>query len=577
MKTSKEKDTSRWYRFFEESVFQRSDTFDANKIASDPNWNLDRAELVEACKEMRVSELAPALLYAIFHGDVTFAGYLWRERGPFRAHLKHTGPGQFELNDKPYNIPADRIDLFAGVRNVDQLKAMIDLIAKTEVIGLLDGAGALFMYGQQHTVVSIARSIEFEGELPVLKGEFLSSPELMLTLIGESRGSKYRKSYDPILCWATPEMVKTYGDFLDPYVPVHGAKVAGEQMGFEAWRLAHEKAVAEGAIPPQCDGLTLACMATRDDERGQIVMQALGSKKLKHGIFEKEGLVLCHTSCRFLAEFERPTELDSQNYGAAKLFTERFVPLDMLTRHAHPNGKLGWPTENGFNRVNGGKELAFMKLGEDIHQALGPVLSSAQWKFILRGDWLKGPDILTAVKQFGLDNGGMIWKMDQETPGDLRALGYKFVPGTEVFLQDKKGETIWDRRNTDTTCVDISDIKTFCKRKDLSEYGVTWGKAMLEDTYELGLWPFKEARPELSDGIASLARKKSPMTDLSDAASMARITIRSAPVEECIKHAKQAKEWSLLAEIHGAEAMKPFVTEMPMQSRGRVFALELGV
>lgn len=577
MASKKDPNDSRGFSFFKESVYQRSDTFDANKIANEPNWNLDRAALVEACKEMRTGELAPALLYAVFHGDVTFTEYLWRERGPFRAHLKHTGPNQFELNEKPYRIPSDRPDLFAAVKHVEQLKEMIDLIGKTGITGLLDGAGALFLFGQKNFLVGLARSVEFEGDLPTLDREFLSSPELMVALNETAHGSRYRKSYDPILCWATPVMVESYGEYLDPFVPVHQAKVGDEQVSFPAWQKRHADARAEGIEPQKCNGLTLTCKATRNDAVGQIVMQACGSKKQKHGIFEKDGFVLCHTSSRFLAEFERPAVLDPENYAAARSFTDRYVPFDFLTLHAHPKGNLGWPTENGFHGVNGGKVLAFLNLGEEIHKSLGPLLSHDQWKFIMRGDWFRGQDIITAVKLFGLDNQGMLWKMEQETPGDLKALGYRFVPGTEVFLQDKKGETIWDRKYTDTTCVDITEIKTFCKRKDLNDFVRPWAISMLENTFEVGIWPFNGPKPPLSELIPNLARKKSPLIDLSDAASMARLLIKDAPIEECVKHAKKSGEWSLLADIHGAEALKPYVLEMPMASKGRVFTLELGV
>ena len=568
--------TESW-NFFKNSVYDRSEPFDARKIASDPNWNLDRAALVQACNGLRTSELAPALLYAVFHGDVTFTEYLWRERGPFKTHLKHTGPGQFELNDKPYKLPTDRQDLFAGIKQASQLKAMIDLIYKTEIKGLLDGAGALFLYGQKNTVVNIARRVKFKGELPVLSGEYLSSPELMVAMIEASHGCRYRKSYDPILCWASPDMLEAYAEFLDPYVPVHGAKIGDEQMSFDTWQKTHDEALAAGAEPTKCNSITLRCTATKNDLVGQIAMQAYGNMKQKHGVFEKEGHVLCHTSARFLAEFERPEVLETNNYAAARSFTEHYVPLDFLTLHAHPKGNLGWPTDIGFDESNGGKALRFMNLSKDIHKALGPVLSHDQWKFILKGDVIKGKDILTAVTVHGLNNQGMNWCFEQETPGELKELGFKCVPGTEVLLNSKTDGSAWDIRGSGRTSVDITEIKDFCKRKDLGSYGEPWAKSMLDDTYGLGLWPFKDPKPPLSDLIASLARKKSPLSDISDAAVIARFVITDSAIEECVKYAKKAREWSLLADIHGAEAMKPYVLEMPLASKGRVFSLELGV
>lgn len=578
MSSKKDPADSRGFNFFKESVYQRSDTFDANKIASDSSWNLDRAALVEACREMRTGELAPALLYAVFHGDVTFTEYLWRERGPFKTHLKHTGPGEFELNEKPYRLPSDRTDLFPGIRNVYQLKDMFDLIYKTEITGLLDGAGALFLRGQKHTVVNIARQVKFEGELPVLSREYLSSPELMVAMIDASHGCRYRKSYDPILCWATPEMVEAYGEYLDPYVPVHGAKVGGEAISFDAWQKTHADALVAGVEPQKCNSITLRCAATTNDVVGQIAMQAYGNKKLKHGIYEKEGHVLCHTSARFLAEFERPSLLETNNLNAAREFAFRYVPIDFLTLHAHPKGNLGWPTDNGYEELNGGKALGFMNLGEDIHKALGPILSHDQWKFILNGDVLKGDDIVTAVMVLGLSNEGMNWKFEQETPGELKKLGFKCVPGTEVLLHSRSDGSAWDIRGSGRTCVDLTEIKDYCKRKDLKDpLVIEWGKSMLEDTFSVGLWPFSDPKPPLSQLIPSLGRKKSPLTDLSDSASMARLLIKEAPIEECVKHAKKASEWSLLANIHGADAVKPYVHEMPLASKGRVFTLELGV
>ena len=562
---------------FKEWVYERSDPYAAARIPDDPYLHLDRVALVKACGDMPAEDLAPALLYAVFHGDEILTENLWRERGPFPADLVHLGPKQFELNGQPYILPQDRSNVFETVRNIDQLTSMFDLIDQAGITGLLDGAGALFLYGQQRAVTEIARAVGFEGDLPVLSDESLSDPELMMALSEKAHGRRLRESYDPILCWATPEMVETYGAFLDPFVPVHGAKVADEQMSFEAWQKRHEEAVLGGAEPPTCNSLTLTCKSTTNDALGQIVMQAFGSKKHKHGIFEKEGYLLCHTSCKFLAEFERSAVPDSMNYAAARSFTDRYVPFDLMTLNAHPKGNLNWPTDIGFHQSYGGKELAFMNLGEDIHQALGPVLSHNQWKFILKGDWLVGEDIVTAVKLFGLDNQGMIWRINRDTASDLKALGYRIVPNSEVFLQEKKGESIWERRGTGQTCVDITDIKKYCKRKDLNDFGLSWGKTMLDDAFALGIWPFKDAKPPLTGLIASLARKKNPLTDLSEAACIARFTIKDAPIEECVKHVSKASEWTLLAAIHGPEAMQPYLREMPLTSVGKVFSQELGL
>jgi hypothetical protein len=146
-----------------------------------------------------------------------------------------------------------------------------------------------------------------------------------------------------------------------------------------------------------------------------------------------------------------------------------------------------------------------------------------------------------------------------------------------VFLQDKKGVTLQDRLNSGATCVDLSKIKTHCRRTDINEYGIAWGRSMLQDTYEIGLWPFKEPKRPLSKLIPRLARTKEPTDDLTDMASIARVIIKDSPIEECVKHAKTAAEWTLLAYIHGPDAMQPYLREMPLTSRGKVFSQDLGL
>jgi hypothetical protein len=562
---------------FKEWVFQRSDQFDAATIARDPNWGLDRAALGDLCRAMPESELAEALLYAVFLGDVTLAQNLWSERGPFKVHLMPSASNELELNGEAYAVPNDRMYLFEAIRHIDQLKSMLDLINHQEITGLLDGPGALFLSGGQKIVAELARSVEFEGELPALDGEVVSHPELAIALSEAASGRPHSKAYDPVLCWATPEMIKAYGAYLDPFTPVHGVKLGDSFVDFPRWKVLHEQAEIEGDEPPACDAFTLRCQASGNDYLAQIVVQAFGSKKQQHGIFEKPGYLLCHTTCQFLAEFEGPAALDSQNYAAARSFTECYVPLDLMTLNAHPGGRFNHPIDIGFRHSGKGKEIAFMNLGEDIHQALGPVLSHNQWKFILRNECLQGRDIVTAVKVLGLDNQGMVWRLEQETPGDLKDLGYRFVPETEVFLQDKRGVTSRDRLNTGATCVDLSEIKTYCRRTDINEVGIGWGRCMLQNTYEIGLWPFKEPKRPLSKLIPRLARTKDPTDDLTDMASIARVIIKDSPIEECVKHAKTASEWTLLAGIHGPEAMQPYLRVMPLTSRGVVFSQDLGL
>lgn len=568
---------SQAFSLFKEWVFQRSDQFDAATIARDPNWGLDRAALGDLCREMPESELARALLYAVFLGDVTLAQNLWSERGPFKVHLVPSASNGLELNGEAYAVPHDRMYLFEAIRHIDQLKSMFDLINHQEITGLLDGPGALFLTGEKKVVVDLTRSVEFEGEFPELSSEIVTHPELVIALSEAARGRPHSEAYDPVLCWATPEMINTYGAYLDPYLPVHGVKLGDTFVDFTRWKALHEQAEIEGDAPPDCDALSLRCQASGNDVLAQIVMQAFGSKKQKHGIFEKPGYVLCHTSCRFLSEFERSTALDTQNYAAARSFTECYVPFDLMTLNAHPSGKFNCPTEIGFRHSGKGKEIAFMNLGEDIHQALGPVLSHNQWKFILRNECLQGRDIVTAVQVLGLDNQGMVWRMEQETPGDLKDLGYRFSPETEVFLQDKKGVTSRDRLNTGATCVDLSEIKKYCRRTDINDFGIRCGRAMLEATYEIGLWPFKEPKRSLSKLIPRLARTKDPTDDLTDMASIARVIIKDSPIDECVKHARTAAEWTLLASIHGPEAMHPYLREMPLTSRGMVFSQDLGL
>ena len=564
------------FEYFKDIVSWRSDPSEVDAVAKDPERNLDRTALVQACNSLRSSDLAPALLHAVLHGDTTLVECLWGLRGPFRTDIVSTTHDCYELNGEKYNFPDIGGELFPSVRSIDQLKRMIDLINDTGITGLIDGAGAIFCNSRKYRIGLLARSVVFEGELPTLSCEYLRSPELLVALNDASKGSRFSNAYDPILCWATPEMVGAYGEFLDPFIPEHGAIVEGKFVGFESWRECHAKNLADEREPSECNGIILSTRAEKNNDFGQVVMQSHGSNLLQHGIFKKEGYLLCHTSSRFLAEFDRVEVLDAENYLAAKSFASLYVPFDIMTLHAHPGMDKNTPTEFGFRSLRGTPwNLDFLNLGEDIHKCLGPVLSHDQWKFIMRGESLEGRDVVTAVNQFGLDNLGMVWKLNLETPAELKAIGYRFPEGTRVLIDDTAGNSYKASRRASSPCVDIMDIKKFCKGNGRPD--ALRAKSILQDLYDLGIWPFKAEKTSLPAMISSLARKKNPCEDLSEEACIARIKILEAGVVDCILHARKPKEWIVIADIHGAEAIKPYVEKIPLNARGRVFALELGM
>jgi hypothetical protein len=577
-------------RVTEQSVKARVDSMDS--------IDLDIPKLKKLIESLPASDSPGVLLCAIFRGDNLIAEMLWDERGPFPVDLKKLPMDEalrdeYTLNGEPFSLAGVKIigslrsastrpDLMRLFRNIRDMKI-------TGLIGPSEQERILFEANSFDEALAVARSVSFEGELPVFTQERVECPELLLELLDASRSSIAGTAYYPLLCWTTPEMVSRYPEQLYRIESEQELKILestrSTRLTFPEW--SHVFAETDGKIPRN-DEFKLTSHSEHQPKLAQQLINVMGTRAHQHGFIEREGLALCHTTAKFLSEFEVAV-IDSANAVKAQQFVEEYLPLDGVTHLAFPDG-FGSLKKNGLHpisyRPGSGRPLYsenrkdFMDLLADpeLGSCVRSLMSPKQWRHLAVQQTLVSSSMLALHKALNFDNEGLAVRLDRKGLTVLHEAGFRFSKQSQVMTSKNQKseinilpeETWVDLR---LITVDLADAKFMVKRRAPLNLA-------FEQMTSMGLWPTSTlpAPAHLRDALASCVKRKDVADKFDEISISLRSYVRTAGIEACADEAKDSnRHWAFLLQIFSTDELRPYTPQMPLNVLGQVFGQDLGL
>ena len=530
-------------------------------------------------------DLASVMVDALCHGDNKFAEVLWQLRGPFEVRLVTEADGTHVLN----GVPGDHLPANDNILNssgsVSELKRLLTNIRDMNVQGLIEtspDAGALLMSDGLGDALELCRETRFEGKLPTLSNERLSQPELVLGLMDASKDSIAGTTYEHVLCWAAPEMVSAYPDSLHAFHSLQNVRVLDSRddfqtYGYAEWARIFETEIGQrkGVNNPQSYNLTSEALV--ENEIGQFLLHSMGSPLAQHGFLDNGGMVLCGTTTAFLAGFETAGPLDPANLRESESFVASYLPLDLLCRQADKTNDWKYPLINGVLGAQKSSSLiSILDTDVELSARVAALLSPAQWTSVASTLTMDAPMLLALQKVVGIDNSGMSALIRFKDFPMLYEQDYKFSPRTVLKAGEKQHPSdLLDHRG-DVVMIELAKIHR------VNENTVNL-RDKLTDTYvklvSMGLWPVDVEREptDLRQVLEECARQTSFAEKQDRRSLLYRAWLVRVGVEACVAEARSPREMTLLVNVLGDEAMRPYVDRVPFATRGQMFTRELGV
>lgn len=529
--------------------------------------------------------LATILVDALCHGDNKFAEVLWQLRGPFEARLVTEADGTHVLNKVPGIYLPAKTSLFMACGTVAELKRLMANIRDMNVQGLIDtspGNGALFLSDGLSEALSMCREAKFEGRVPNLINDRLSHPELLLCMIEASKECIAGTAYDHVLCWASPEMAKSYPDDLHPFHSVQNVSVLDDNdnfqsYGYPGWAQAFESDMRQGRQANIPQSYNLTSVSEVDNEIGQHLLNSMGTPLEQHGFLENCGMVLCSTTTSFLARFEVAGPLDPDNLRLSESFITGYFPLGLLCRQADKANDWKYPLINGVLGAQKVSSLITVMDGDsELSARVAAFLSPAQWASLASTQTMDAAMLLGLQKAVGIDNSGMSSLIRFKDFEMLYEQGYKFSPHTVLKIGEKQHPSdLLDHRGA-VVIIELAKIHR------VNENIVNL-RDKLKETYiqlvSMGLWPVDvEREPTDLRKVLEECAKQSNFAKKHDRRSLLyRAWLVRIGAEACVAVARKPREMTLLVDVLGDEVMRPYVDRVPFATRGQIFTRELGV
>ena len=584
-------------------------------------------------------ELALAIITACLVGDLPVAQAIWREAGPFEMTFER-GNYQNLVNGQAIGRLVRTDNYLDGAINVERLEELFEWMP-TVGLGYLCGVNAEGSMLLDSTyigdAVRMARTDPFDGALPSLAQGRVDQPELLVALAAKRDQSAYRESYDEILCWVAPEMVKAF--------PEHLAAFKSDQtMDFKYWPAPSEishpleqinlsqlkpdlierirKVPGHMYQPKENDtsisfiGLNLRTMGVGDrlDIIDMILLKRFLTAPLQHGFDYPAGKILCRTTVDFLQQFDLG-ETKLENLEKSERFCCGYFPMDIILfkndKHEAADARsieydIGAKT-TGFNDFSGLNSL-FRMLRNDhpLQSRVRDAIPVQLWDFLASAS-LSYPVAYDAMiglhEGLGFDNKKVNLSLTVEALDLLHKTGFVFADGTQCFFTDKEMNGARVLRGKIPVALDIPGSLV----KSLGEENVVRHANAFTQAISMNLWPADTDAPaNLEDALKIASRKKvwgnlphirpqkaSPNTNPGKKEQVKKINqkdlaayahenalkayIERAGLDACVDIAKSDTQWNCLVQLFGRDAIKPYLTRSPKSFKGKLLESDMGM
>jgi hypothetical protein len=566
------------------------------------------AKLIDTLSQV---ELEECLFLAATMGNVRLMNALWEQRGPIQVdYVNEAGTKDEFLNGKPFI--SRRSQIFRNAPTSVELKQLLETIKAYGMKGLIEpGATSPFIFRKHDFVnaVLVARDVRFKGELPFLDAGVVNSPELALSLTGESARSATPNAYQPMLCWATEAMITEFGSHLVPMRPMQRVAYQGVLQAASQWggemRCTVNATMAEFKAGPGKDGdgpIFHLTMGVEPDLELSILAGSLlhymGNLASEFGFADPQGRVLCETRADFLMQFPSGA-CSEQNLTVSEDFVARYCPVDIISNQIRPyddsmsasdlggifkehkRATLTLPLYRTIDNDNFSLVFDLLSRQSPIRERTLDMMTHEHWKMLVQSSSSKEFDAVTLISirdALGLDNQGMAITLRLDALDKLHAAGYRFTEETLVVaVQDDMYRH--KKLNPQATLVSLH-IGYGSVMDLISEDSAS--KVLAESIrlhrlcQAMNLWVSPLPKP------TSLERALDEMSYRTLSADDTQGLVLSAylfgqGIDACAKAASLATHWLTITQTFPPEEVMPYLPTMPALVKGKFLESEMGL
>lgn len=537
--------------------------------------------LASVIDEIDKDDLAEILIESALSGQVGIFEQILKLRGQQEFSFEYDDD-QTLLNGKPFPEHAD-FPLFRYVNSARGMKGVIDILARHGMSGVFTSSTNLpfllsFESSASKRSLELCRRSTFTAELPFLDDGVLKYPELALTM---ARETHFKDAYEHILCWASSSMLEAFPEELKRYYGRQEVELSTEQwVTVDEW----------GRMPghPRFYQMVLGLdsyVPGRLDVIDRCLIDYMTPEFSKFGFEHEEPRFLCRTTVSFLSSFPVGV-FDRQNLENCESFCSDYFPLDIIKVEA-ANSANAARSKNGVPGQVSHLVEATNPAGV-LHTNFRPVFHAMEQRSYLQSRLsrlftkdmamallcrrdhppIDGKSLLNIFSTYGIDNKNLCVNLTSEETLNLVDAGFKFAEGT-LCSQELTSYCFGD------------DGQSLIGGSRIS-YGA-WTPEEVQHFFEkataAGLW--LEIMTEMPPTVDfALFRIKNESVDIQNAnrrSQSLRAFLRNQGPKNCVEAADSVGDWNAIISVFQRSEMLPYLSKMPLQTRGFLLENDLGL
>lgn len=528
-------------------------------------------------------DLADCVIQATIRGQERLVRELMARRGPVPIVLEADPriPGTYELNGRSFGFSISESTFAANIKSPAALKSLLAMIEEFGMKGLIEPDKSfpfLLKKVERNSILMRYNVSRFEGTLPELVDGVLGQPELAIALDYESSRTSTPNAYQPMLCWASEEMVLQFRKNLAPLIHYqdvegHGSLAQWKESSGQPGNMDFANIIV-GVAPSK------AC-----SEAFEYLNHTMTPMSSKLGFRDQRGRLLCETTAEFLLQFPA-RDCDEDNLKTAFDFTANYCPIDIMALQAKETCREKYGVEefsyslrvDPRTKMKTDFDLLFKALNRD-HPLQGRVkdlMTKEQWVGLLgKASKVESASMLGLFQAFGIDNTG---KSGSVFPHDLEILargGFRYSSQAKVFEDPNK----YDKHNkTKDLALEPSLHLPFSTKSISPATGeISMIKALYRDCAAVNLWAAPGAAPvDVAHALKMSARVSFEVLSTAKILALHSYLV-NAGVESCAKAATAPSHWLTMAAVFSSDELQPYLKEMPAKARGRVLEAGMGL
>jgi hypothetical protein len=536
-------------------------------------------------------DLAECILYATLRGSESMVRTLVERRGmvPIEVQTLQTTPPTYLLNGQPVEFNGLKffydIDQYDTVNKINSLLEMIVELGMKGLIDLGDTYPLLLRNVCPSPFEDKYNRFMFDGSLPELSGGVVSRPELAIAMSDRSATSASPEAYQPMLCWASEDMVRQFSENLIPLRPFQNVPGHGTLAEWKA------KSGEPGNLEFDCISIGIE-PTEKNSDYASCLIGPMAPELSKKGFDDIGGKLLCETTTDFLLQFETSACIE-QNVRAATEFVGAYCPILIMAKKAlslyqgkgvdvplHAESQVFvTDMQSNFDTL-----FSLLNVSSETSERAKAIMTQEQWRAVAK----KGQSSIASVSLlalwqcFGIDNASLQLCLEGGLLAYLAQNGYRFSSDTRVFEDEDLFREYSSRDGSATTTgILIGDYRIpfvpdyFDGQEDaslLSQAIVVFQKILSSN-----LWPTTQGRPlDVKDALKQCNGLN--LDDFeSNQAMLLRAYLLNEGVDACVNAVTSAQQWQKLMTVFGSNEMTPYLGKMPKSARGGMLESVLGL